>query len=179
MDSKFSTVNAVKRTPLVHREPPVPYMMWGNIPTRKRMSSVGAPMHPRIVGLGATLLIGAFATDVAYAQSDLFQWENFSIWLITAGLALAAAAAAALVFDAARHRIAGIDWARFCGFIGATLLSILNAFVHSRDAYTAVVPQGVILSGIVTAILLALGWWRGWSVGKTPRSSFSTEGTQS
>jgi len=177
MDSKFSTINAVKRTPLVHGELPAPYIMWGNIPTRKRMSGVRPPVHPRIIGLGATLLIGAFATDVAYAQSDLFQWENFSIWLITAGLVLAAAAAVALVFDAARHRITAIDWARFCGFTGAVLLSILNAFVHSRDAYTAVVPQGAILSGIVTAILLALGWWHGWSVGSAP--SFSPEGKRS
>jgi uncharacterized membrane protein len=179
MDSKFSTVNAVKRTPLVHGKLPVPYIMWGNVPTRKRMSDVRPPVHPRIIGLGATLLIGAFATDVAYAQSDLFQWENFSIWLITAGLALSAVAAVALVFDAARRRVGDIDWVRFCGFMGAVLLSILNAFVHSRDAYTAVVPQGVILSGIVTAILLALGWWHGWSVGKAPQSSFSPEGTQS
>jgi len=136
-------------------------------------------MHPRIVGLGATLLIGAFATDVAYAQSELFQWENFSIWLITAGLALAAVAAIALIFDAALHRITAIDWPRFCGFTGATILSVLNALVHSRDAYTAVVPQGVILSGIVTAILLALGWWHGWSVGKPPQSSSLTEETRS
>jgi len=177
MDRKFSTASAVKRTPFVHGELPAPYIMWGNIPMRKGMSRIRSAIHPRIVGLGATLLIGAFATDVAYAQSDLFQWENFSIWLITAGLALAAAAAVALIFDAVQHRISAIDWARFCGFTGATLLSILNAFVHSRDAYTAVVPQGVILSGIVTAILLALGWWRGWSIGIAP--SFSAEGERS
>jgi uncharacterized membrane protein len=177
MDRKFATVNAVKRTPLVQGELPAPYIMWSNIPARKRLSGVRPPLHPRIIGLGATLLIGAFATDVAYAQSDLFQWENFSIWLITAGLALAAVAAVALVFDAARHRIAAIDWARFCGFTSTVLLSIINALVHSRDAYTAVVPQGVILSGIVTAILLALGWWRGWSVGLAP--SISPEGKRS
>jgi len=86
MDSKFSTVNAAKRTPLIHGNLPVQLMMWDDVPTRKRLSRTRLPIHPRIVGLGATLLIGAFATDVAYAQSELFQWENFSIWLITAGL---------------------------------------------------------------------------------------------
>jgi uncharacterized membrane protein len=179
MDGKFSTVNTVRRAPLAPRDLPTQYLMWGNTPTQKRMPRIRPPIHPRIVGFGATFLMGACVTDVAYAQSDLFQWENFSIWLITAGLALAAAAAVALVFDAVRHRIAAIDWARFCGFTGAILLSILNAFVHSRDSYTAVVPQGVILSGIVTAILLALGWWRGWSVGIAPQSSFSPEGKRS
>ncbi len=44
----------------------------------------------------------------------------------------------------------------------AIVLAIINAFVHSRDAY-AVVPQGLVLSAIVVAllslanILLALG----------------------
>jgi hypothetical protein len=74
MESKFSTVNTVKRTPLVHGELPAPYIMWGYIPTRKGMSGIRPPVHPRVIGLGATFLIGAFATDVAYAQSDLFQW---------------------------------------------------------------------------------------------------------
>ena len=170
MDSRTSTFHPVRRTPLRHAELPLPLMMWGNIPTRQPVFRTRSPVHPRFVGFGATLLIGAFATDVAYWVSDLFQWENFSAWLITGGLASAAAGAVALIFDAVRHRIGKIDLPRFSGFAAAALLSVLNAFVHSRDAYTAVVPQGVILSGIVTAILLALGWWRGWSVANVAKT---------
>jgi uncharacterized membrane protein len=173
MDSRYSAFNTARPTSLRHAELPLPLMMWGNIPTARPVFRARSPVHPRFVGFGATLLIGAFATDVAYSGSDLFQWENFSAWLITAGLASAAAAAAALIFDAVRHRVTKIDWPRFFGFSAAALLSVLNAFVHSRDAYTAVVPQGVILSGFVTAILLALGWWRGWSVAKASRSQVS------
>ena len=171
MDSITSTLNALRRTPLRHAELPMTLMMWGNIPADRPMFHGRLPVHPRFVGFGATLLIGAFATDVAYCVSDLFQWENFSAWLITAGLASAAAGAVALIIDVVRHRVRKIDWPRFSGFSAAALLSLLNAFVHSRDAYTAVVPQGVILSGIVTAILLALGWWRGWSVAKAAHAS--------
>jgi uncharacterized membrane protein len=43
----------------------------------------------------------------------------------------------------------------------AVLLSVINVFVHSRDAYTAVVPTGLTLSGIVFVVLLAAtsaGW---------------------
>lgn len=178
MDSRYSTFNTLRRTPLRHAELPLPLMMWGNIPTARPVFRARSPVHPRFVGFGATLLIGAFATDVAYAASDLFQWENFSAWLITGGLASAAAGAAALIFDAVRHCVTKIDWPRFVGFSAAALLSILNAFVHSRDAYTGVVLQGVILSGIVTAILLALGWWRGWNVAKSSQS-FNSDGRQS
>jgi len=36
----------------------------------------------------------------------------------------------------------------------AVLLSLMNAFVHSRDGYTAVVPTGLMLSGLVIVVLL-------------------------
>jgi uncharacterized membrane protein len=45
----------------------------------------------------------------------------------------------------------------------AALLSLLNAFVHSRDAWTSVVPQGIWLSGIVALLLLIVAV-RGWTV---------------
>lgn len=170
MDSRFSASGTMKRTPQMRRDLNLPHIVWGDIGGTRPAAKMRTPLHPRVVGFGATLLIGAFATDLAFARSELFQWENLSVWLITAGLTLAAAAAAALIFDLAVHRIAGVNWLRFWSFTGAVLLSILNVLVHSRDAYTAVVPQGVILSGIVAAILLALGWWRGWSVGKAPQS---------
>jgi uncharacterized membrane protein len=125
-----------------------------------------------LVGFGAMLLVGALATDVTYANTLLFQWDNFSIWLLTGGLLLAAFAGLALVLDVASRRIAAIDWLRFSGFVAAALLSLLNALVHSRDAYTAVVPGGLELSALVSAILVILGW-RGWSVGLR-RPSHST-----
>jgi uncharacterized membrane protein len=52
---------------------------------------------------------------------------------------------------------------RFSGFCAAALLSLLNALVHSRDAYSAVAPEGLELSALVSAILVIVGW-RGWSV---------------
>ena len=170
MDSRFSASGTIKRMPQMRRDLTLPHIVWGDSAGARSMARMRVPLHPRFVGFGATLLIGAFATDLAYAQSEIFQWENLSVWLITAGLVLAAVAAVILIFDLVAHRIAAINWLRFWSFTGAVLLSILNVLVHSRDAYTAVVPQGVILSGIVAAILLALGWWRGWSVGRAPQS---------
>jgi uncharacterized membrane protein len=120
-------------------------------------------LHPPLVGSGAALLIAACATDVIYWRTLLFQWNNFSIWLLMAGLILAALAGLALLLDIARRRIEAMAWGRFAGFTAAALLALLNAFVHSRDAYTAVAPDGLALSGLVTVILLVLGW-RGWSL---------------
>ena len=38
--------------------------------------------------------------------------------------------------------------------IVALLLGLLNAFIHSRDGWTAVVPEGIILSGVTTLLLI-------------------------
>lgn len=120
-------------------------------------------LHPGLIASGATLLIAAFATDILYWQSLLFQWNNFSGWLLTAGLVLAALAGIALVIDLVLRRVRRIAWLRVGGLTAAALLSLLNAFVHSRDAYTAIVPEGIILSAVVTVILLAVGVG-GWSL---------------
>lgn len=119
--------------------------------------------HPPLVASGAVLLIAALVTDVLYWRTLLTQWENFSIWLITGGLVLAALAGIALLLDLALRRAGRMRWLHFAVLTVATFLSVLNASIHSRDAYTAVVPQGLALSAIVTVLLLAAGW-RGWSL---------------
>lgn len=127
------------------------------------------PWHPRLIGSGAVLLIATLASDVIYANTLLFQWENFSIWLLTAGLVLAALGGVTLVLDVLSRRVVHIDWMKFTGLAVAAVLSLLNAFVHSRDAYTAVVPQGIVLSASVAILLMFIGW-RGWSVSAPPSS---------
>jgi uncharacterized membrane protein len=44
------------------------------------------------------------------------------------------------------------------GYALAVLLSVVNAFVHSRDGYTAVVPSGLTLSALVVVVLLFTAW---------------------
>jgi uncharacterized membrane protein len=121
-------------------------------------------LHPGLIGAGATLLIAGFVSDVLYWRTLLFQWNNVSQWLVAAGLVFAALGAIALAVDLALRRVGRIAWLRFTGLAAAALLGLLNAFVHSRDGYTAVVPEGITLSAIVTAILLVVGLTGGWSV---------------
>jgi uncharacterized membrane protein len=136
-------------------------------------------LHPRLVAPGAVLLIAAFVTDLVYSRTDLMQWQNFSIWLITVGLILALLSGLALLVDVVRHRTSRISWIRFIAFTAAALLSLLNAFIHSRDGYTAVVPQGLVLSALVAVILVVLGW-TGWSVAVARTSSpASSQGLRS
>jgi uncharacterized membrane protein len=127
-------------------------------------------IYPAFIGAGAAMLIGAFITDLIYWNTLLFQWENFSVWLITLGLILAGISAVILMFDAIGGKGRPIDWVRFGLIAAAALLSLLNAFIHSRDAYTAVVPQGLILSAIVTILLIIVGV-RGWSLAASRHAS--------
>jgi uncharacterized membrane protein len=164
MDHEFSTNDSMERSHSERRDASISHT--GKLVRRLR-DSITHPdlsLHPRLIGPGASLLIAAFATDIAYAKTLLFQWSNFSIWLLSGGLLVGAFAAVALLLDFALHRITAISWPRFAGLVAAALLSLLNVFVHSRDGLTAVVPEGLALSAVVSAILVIVGW-RGWSVG--------------
>ncbi len=119
------------------------------------------PIHVILAAYPIACFTGAFATDIAYAQTYEMQWANFSVWLITAGLVMGAIAAVAGIVDfalnqAARHRRTG--WVHSVGNALVLLLSLWNVFVHSRDGYTSVVPTGLILSGIVALLVLVTSW---------------------
>jgi uncharacterized membrane protein len=119
----------------------------------------GRPIHKILVSFSAAYFAGALVTDLVYWQIPDVLWERFSIWLITAGLVMAGLAAIAYVIDlAAGRRIDRPAWPRVVGYTGAVLLSLVNAFVHSRDGYTAVVPTGLMLSGLVIVVLLLTAW---------------------
>ena len=49
-------------------------------------------------------------------------------------------------------------WIHAFGNIAVLILSICNAMIHTRDAYTSVVPAGLILSALVVVMLAVTGW---------------------
>ncbi len=86
-------------------------------------------------------------------------WETFSDWLITVGMIMAGFAIIAFLIDlVSGKQIRTLAWPHAVGYVLAVLLSLLNAFVHSRDGYTAIVPTGLTLSALVVVILLVTGW---------------------
>jgi uncharacterized membrane protein len=115
----------------------------------------GRPLHKMLVAFSAAYFAGALVTDLVYWQMPAVMWERFSIWLITAGLVVAGFAVVAYVIDLlAGRQIDRPALPRAIGYALAVLLSLINAFVHSRDGYTAVVPAGLTLSGLVIVVLL-------------------------
>lgn len=129
-----------------------------------RLGLASQPVYATLVQYPAVCFTGALITDIAYWRSTMFIWETFSIWLLTAGCILGGVAALAGLVTWLSHR--HVRALRFAGLhvlasIAALVLSIVNAFVHSRDGYTAVVPLGISLS-VVVVILMLVATWLGW-----------------
>jgi uncharacterized membrane protein len=130
-----------------------------NAGSRSTAMPRGRPLHRILVSFSAAYVAGALVTDLVYWQIPDVLWERFSIWLIAAGLIMAGLATVAYVIDiAAGRQLDRPAWPRVAGYALAVLLSLINAFVHSRDGYTAVVPTGLMLSGLVIVVLLLTAW---------------------
>lgn len=120
-------------------------------------------LHPFFISLGGALLMAALFTDYMYSCNSLIQWANFSAWLITGGLVLALFSVIFLLIDFALGSAVAIRWLDLILLAGAAVLSLFNILVHTRDAWTSVVPTGISLSFVVFILLLIVGL-RGWAV---------------
>jgi len=136
-------------------------------PRSSGRSAAPVLLHRGFIGAGGVLLIVAFGTDYTYYTTALWQWANFSAWLITSGLIVMLVGAILLPIDFAARRAGRLNTSSFILVIAAALLSLINAFVHSRDAWTSVVPQGILLSAVSGILLLVAGALGGWSLAKS------------
>lgn len=121
----------------------------------------GPSYYATLASFPVVCFFGTLVTDLAYWRTEEMLWETFSVWLLTAGLVMAGFAVVAGVVDLVRRRrfrFIGLSWMQILGHVLAVGLSLVNVFVHSRDGYTSVVPQGLLLSALVVLILLVTGW---------------------
>lgn len=124
------------------------------------------PIHGMLSAYPLAFFTGALVTDIIYANTAQMQWANFSIWLIAGGLLMGVIAAiagigAALANRGQRRR--GGGWLHGLLTLAMMALALLNAFIHSRDAWTSVVPTGLVLS-IIVSVLAVVSSWMGFSL---------------
>ncbi|WP_231802800.1 DUF2231 domain-containing protein [Stenotrophomonas sp. MMGLT7] len=101
--------------------------------------------------------VAALIFDIVYARSAEMLWMKGAAWLIAFGLLFAVIPRLVnlvQVWITGRHGSTGVDRLDFWLNLLAIVAAILNAFVHSRDAY-GVVPAAVWLS-VVTVVLLSI-----------------------
>ncbi len=109
---------------------------------------------------------GTFVTDIIYWRTAAMPWADMSAWLLTVGLVISVFAVLAGLVDFlsdARIRQLRAAWIHVLGNGAVLVLALFNVLVHTRDAYTSVVPAGLILSTLVV-LILALSAWNGWSM---------------
>jgi uncharacterized membrane protein len=102
------------------------------------------PIHPILVPFPIVCFVGTLLTDLTYWRTADMMWADFSAWLVTVGIIMPA-------------------WPHAVGNAVALVLATLNMLVHTHDAWTSVVPWGLILSALVVLILLFTRWM-GWSM---------------
>jgi len=101
--------------------------------------------------------VAALIFDVIYAKSGEILWMKGAAWLIVIGLLFAIIPRLVnlvQVWITSRRTTAAAERLDFWLNLIAIVVAVINAFVHSRDAY-AVMPAGVWLSAL-TVLLLAV-----------------------
>ena len=124
------------------------------------------PIHPILVPVPIGCFVGTFLSDLMYWRTASMQWANFSAWLVTVGVIVGWLAALVGFIDFVGNRnVRALPpaWPHFIGNVVVLILATINMMVHSRDAYTSVVPTGLILSALTVLILIITGWL-GWSM---------------
>jgi uncharacterized membrane protein len=102
--------------------------------------------------------VAALIFDIIYSKTVVMLWDKGAAWLIVFGLLFAVAPRLVnltQVWVTSRRTATRTDKLDFWLNLFAIVVAIVNAFVHSRDAY-AVVPTGLWLSAC-TVLLLSIG----------------------
>jgi len=129
-----------------------------NLRSEPRRSVVAESIYGLLNPIPFGCFVAALVFDVIYSKSATMQWDKGAAWLIVFGLLFAIVPRLLnlwQVWITSRRSATRAEKLDFWLNLFAIVAAIVNAFVHSRDAY-AVVPTGLWLSGC-TVTLLSIG----------------------
>ncbi|NKL75478.1 DUF2231 domain-containing protein [Rhizobium leguminosarum] len=118
--------------------------------------SAAYPMQSLFVPFPFVCFTLALATDIAFWQTGNLMWQNFSAWLLFAGLMLGSLAILAGLMDLMRPRTRPLRPPLLSALLYLIILSlaIANNLVHAGDGWTAVVPYGLMFSALTFVLCL-------------------------
>jgi uncharacterized membrane protein len=135
-------------------------MMRDEAPVYRR--PIRRPLCAIPTAFAMSCFIATLATDAAYWATANIMWVDFSDWLVTVGVIagwLAVLVALIEALTARRFRL-WPSWPVVIGYVIALILATVNMLVHTRDAWTSVVPWGLVLSAVTVLALLVSGVMR-------------------
>ena len=133
---------------------------------RSTASIAGHPIHPMLIPFPIAFFVATFACDLIFRWTGDVGWVTASVWLLGAGLVMAALAAVVGVIDVVgERRIRALNdvWYHAGGNVLAVVLELYNWYARYTSGEAAVLPTGLVLSLIVVCILLFTGW-KGWEL---------------
>jgi uncharacterized membrane protein len=142
-------------------------------------SIAGHPIHPMLIPFPVAFFVATLACDLAFWGTGNTGWVTATVWLLGAGLAMAALAAVTGLIDVfGDERIRQIRdvWYHAGGNVVAVLIALYNWFLRYSQGPDAVMPLGIVLSLAVVLILLFTGW-KGWEMVYRHRVGVSDEAT--
>jgi uncharacterized membrane protein len=132
---------------------------------RSTAQIAGHPIHPMLVSFPITFFVTVFVCDLVFKSTGNAMWATAALWLLGAGLVMAALAAVMGLTDflgEPRIRALNDAWWHAGINILAVLISLYNFYIRYADP-TAPGTKGLIVSLIVVCLLLVSGW-KGWDM---------------
>jgi uncharacterized membrane protein len=132
---------------------------------KSTLQIAGHPIHPMLVPFPIAFFVSVFVCDVAFKSSSVALWATAALWLLGAGLVMAALAALAGLtdfFGEPRVRALNDAWWHAGINVLAVLLSFYNFYIRYGDP-AAAGTTGLAISLIVVLLLLVSGW-KGWEM---------------
>ncbi len=136
------------------------------------------PIYPKFVAFPTVCFTGALLTDIAYAVTADIMWADFSDWLLLIGVVFCGLAAIIGFVELLRYRRMPAlrpSGRHMIGNLIVLVLAIFDNLFHSRDAWTSVMPVGLILSAAIVVIMFIIGWSGGPLAYRQPVSMESLE----
>ena len=129
--------------------------------TPRAAARPGYALYPVAVAVPTLCFIGTLLTDFAYWKSAEMMWADFSAWLVSTGVVFGFIALIVWIVDLIRGPFVRAQlpaWPYAVANLVALVLGTLNMLVHTRDAWTSVVPWGLTLSAVVAVLVVVAGW---------------------
>ncbi|MEX1827232.1 DUF2231 domain-containing protein [Luteibacter sp. CQ10] len=123
-----------------------------------RRSVVAQAVYGLLNPIPFGFFVAALVFDILYANTAELLWGKGAAWLITIGLLFAIVPRVVnlvQVWVTSRRAALAADRIDFVLNLLAIVAAVVNAFIHSRDAY-GIVPANVWLSAC-TVLLISLG----------------------
>ena len=118
-------------------------------------------VHALFLSFPIALFSAALVTDIAYLNTAHIQWTNFSSWLIAGALVFGGAVVACALLELilSIRRAPRRPYLVYLVIVVLMwIVGLVNAFQHSRDAWSSVGTAGIAMSIVTTLLALVAGW---------------------